>query len=275
MISQAVDTEGVNLAIEKGEGFKIFPDYRNVSVLSAFKPIKISDDLTWYLMAEIDQDEAVQSVYELRNIMLMISGVCLVFICLFAYFFSSQVARGVRLITNKLNYESDLVSKVSDDIATSSLSLSDATTEQASSLQEAVASIDEISAMINKNTEASESSKEFSENSEKVAVKGKESVDNMIQAITEISDSNSEIMDAMNQSNKEMAEIVNVIAEIGEKTKVINDIVFQTKLLSFNASVEAARAGEHGKGFSVVAEEVGNLAQMSGKCGSRNLFYAR
>ncbi len=48
------------------------------------------------------------------------------------------------------------------------------------------------------------------------------------------------------------------------KTRVINDIVFQTKLLSFNASVEAARAGEHGKGFAVVAEEVGNLAPMSG-----------
>jgi len=45
---------------------------------------------------------------------------------------------------------------------------------------------------------------------------------------------------------------------------VINDIVFQTKLLSFNASVEAARAGEEGKGFAVVAQEVGNLAEMSG-----------
>ncbi len=45
---------------------------------------------------------------------------------------------------------------------------------------------------------------------------------------------------------------------------IINEIVFQTKLLSFNASVEAARAGEHGKGFAVVAEEIGSLAQMSG-----------
>ena len=46
---------------------------------------------------------------------------------------------------------------------------------------------------------------------------------------------------------------------------MIKDIVFQTKLLSFNASVEAARAGEQGKGFAVVADEIGNLAQMSGK----------
>jgi len=55
-----------------------------------------------------------------------------------------------------------------------------------------------------------------------------------------------------------------VIIEIGHKTDIINEIVFQTKLLSFNASVEAARAGEHGAGFAVVAEEVGKLAQMSG-----------
>jgi methyl-accepting chemotaxis protein len=71
-------------------------------------------------------------------------------------------------------------------------------------------------------------------------------------------------MTQITESNQKMADVVNVIQEIGSKTKVINDIVFQTKLLSFNASVEAARAGEHGKGFAVVAEEVGNLAQMSG-----------
>jgi methyl-accepting chemotaxis protein len=61
-----------------------------------------------------------------------------------------------------------------------------------------------------------------------------------------------------------MAETVKVIEQIDKKTKVINEIVNKTELLSFNASVEAARAGEHGKGFAVVAEEVGNLARMSG-----------
>lgn len=67
----------------------------------------------------------------------------------------------------------------------------------------------------------------------------------------------------LNKTNKNIEEINRVILEIAEKTKVINEI-FQTKLLSFNASVEAARAGEQGKGFAVVAEEVGNLATMSG-----------
>ena len=67
------------------------------------------------------------------------------------------------------------------------------------------------------------------------------------------------------EGNRRIAEISSVISDIAAKTKVINDIVFQTKLLSFNASVEAARAGENGKGFAVVAEEVGNLAQMSGR----------
>lgn len=65
-------------------------------------------------------------------------------------------------------------------------------------------------------------------------------------------------------ANRGLQDLVLLIGKIREKTKVIDEIVFQTRLLSFNASVEAARAGEHGKGFAVVAEEVGSLAQMSG-----------
>ena len=71
-------------------------------------------------------------------------------------------------------------------------------------------------------------------------------------------------MGQVETGNLKIAEIIKMIEEISQKTRVINDIVFQTKLLTFNASVEAAREGEHGKGFALIAEEIGNLAQMSG-----------
>jgi len=80
-----------------------------------------------------------------------------------------------------------------------------------------------------------------------------------------IAQSYDEIQNSIIQNKNNISKIVEVINQVADKTKVINDIVFQTKLLSFNASVEAARAGESGKGFAVVAEEVGNLAEMSGK----------
>lgn len=80
----------------------------------------------------------------------------------------------------------------------------------------------------------------------------------------EIQESSTELSSQITNNTSRMAEVIEVINDIANKTNMINDIVFQTKLLSFNASVEAARAGEHGKGFAIVAEEIGTLATQSG-----------
>lgn len=65
--------------------------------------------------------------------------------------------------------------------------------------------------------------------------------------------------------NKDIENLSREIQSIQAKTQVMNDIVFQTKILSFNAAIEAERAGEFGRGFAVVASEVGNLARLTGE----------
>lgn len=171
----------------------------------------------------------------------------------------------INQVIQNLNSSSTDIYNSSLEVEESSQKLSVASTQQASSIQETVTSVDEINHMVQLNSQSAKSSATTSELSQKKAILGKDNVDQMIKSIREISVSNEMIMSEIDVNNNEIAKITEVIKEIKDKTNVINDIVFQTKLLSFNASVEAARAGEHGKGFAVVAEEVGNLASMSGK----------
>lgn len=99
----------------------------------------------------------------------------------------------------------------------------------------------------------------------------KANVDQLIAEISKMNDSLQAVVLQFNSNVESLAKIENKVSNISAKTQIINEIVFQTKLLSFNASIEAARAGEHGKGFSVVAHEIGQLAKVSGE--SSNLIY--
>lgn len=146
----------------------------------------------------------------------------------------------------------DLVSASAEVDSISSV-LSDSSQEQASAVQETSASIEELTGIIENNVGNAEQVFSSATNVHNISSKSNKDME-------ELKNSMKEIL----ESNKSIESLVNVISEIATKTKIIDEIVFQTKLLSFNASVEAERAGEHGRGFAVVAQEVGTLAQLSG-----------
>lgn len=183
---------------------------------------------------------------------------------LITFFIGDRITKKVMSILEEVNGQAINLNNLSNEVSEMNSSISSATTEQAACVQEAVASINEIQSMVRKNVDSANSSKEVSESSKQTSDKGITTIRNMVNSFGEISASSELIAKEVEKGNTEIEEIVEVISKIEEKTKIINEIVFQTKLLSFNASVEAARAGEHGKGFAVVAEEVGSLADMSG-----------
>ena len=127
-------------------------------------------------------------------------------------------------------------------VANSSISLSQGSTEQASSVQELSASIAEVSQHIKANAEDAEKAKDLSAKSE---------------AIMQLSTTDMEL------TRNAMDEITATSKNISKVIKAIDDIAFQTNILALNAAVEAARAGAAGKGFAVVADEVRNLSQKS------------
>jgi methyl-accepting chemotaxis protein len=181
------------------------------------------------------------------------------------WWLSGNLTKVMNAFVGRLNQSYDGLESMSAKVSTSSEELSNSTTEQAAALQETASSLQQISAMVTRNTDSAKYAKDLSGNSQLKLSKGQEEISELVDIVHNIEVSNENLVKYIHKSHQEFQDIVDVINEISSKTNVINDIVFQTKLLSFNASVEAARAGEHGKGFSVVAQEVGNLAQMSGK----------
>lgn len=212
---------------------------------------------------EAQHARGISSSFQQDMILLMLFS--LLATSMAAYLIIRSIIRPLSAISQDIDHSSANISEVADSISRLSTSLSEGVNEQSSAIEQITSSVEEMNSVVQKNTEYSKGAAQMASEGKLSAENGEIAVRKMIEAIGEINQSNQRIMEKIDESNDQISDIVNVIAEIGKKTNVINDIVFQTKLLSFNASVEAARAGEQGKGFAVVAEEIGNLAQMSGK----------
>ncbi len=153
-----------------------------------------------------------------------------------------QLAISLRAMSSKINEvvqsirnSSEIIINASQMVNDASQNLSNSSTEQASTIEEVSSTMEEMVSAIKENSYNAENTNNIS-----------------IQA--------QNVMEGLFNESTKLAQSVN---DISSKIHIINDIAMQTNILSLNARVEAAKAGIEGRGFSVVAEEIRRLADVS------------
>ena len=153
-----------------------------------------------------------------------------------------QILDALNTALSRIHVTAQQVSEESMQMATDAQTLSSGSVEQAAAVQELSASIQDISRQVDRTSEDAGDARTASEE----AAMQLEICDRKMEALTAA-------MEDISKSSHQNGGII----------KTMEDIAFQTKILSLNASVEAARAGEAGRSFSVVADEVQTLANKS------------
>jgi phosphohistidine phosphatase SixA len=152
------------------------------------------------------------------------------------------IARRLNGVCHAMTGLSGRLSAASAQVSASSDSLARGACAQAATVEETSASLTELTSMVRRNADSAQQAKELADQTRASA------------------DAGTAGMEAMQRS---MAEIRTATDSVARIVRSIEEVAFQTGILSLNAAVEAARAGEAGAGFAVVADEVRRLAQRS------------
>ena len=200
----------------------------NAMILSTKETLdKINETLRYYSESKFDYKLDDNGIY--GNLGSLTAGIKLVGNN------TSEILAMVMNTGNALNESTQTLSSASNHLSASS-------NQQAASLEETAAALEEITSTIQANTHATTRMSQLASNVTLSAKNGQ---------------------DLANKTAVSMDDINKEVSSINVAIEVIDQIAFQTNILSLNAAVEAATAGEAGKGFAVVAAEVRNLANRS------------
>jgi methyl-accepting chemotaxis protein len=240
---QKVVNRSVENALKGESGYHLIDDYRGIPVLSAYSSVTLFGK-KWAILAEMDQDEALEGVRAMNWILFFIVMGAMVLIGVSSLVVARAISRPVTSSVETLLNTSSEVRSSAEQLSTGSHELSSSSVESAASLEESVAALTSVSEKSRETVSASQSAKELSSMSVQEVTAGLTLVEEMKSVSEELS-----------KDTEYMSQVVSVI----------EDIAFQTNLLALNAAVEAARAGDQGKGFAVVADAVRSLAGRSGE----------